>query len=65
MITSAEHSSWPGDTAINLQELRKPCIIRMKFFTLDNRLILREIAKVPTPTRFHIRMFMSHFLDVY
>lgn len=49
MITSAKHSTWPLD--INILEyeeagLPNPSIIRMKFFTLDNRLIIRKLGKL-------------------
>lgn len=43
MITSAKHSAWPLDTPIeNLTTagLPVPSIIRLKLFTLDNRLII-------------------------
>lgn len=48
MITSTPNA-WPGDTAIqNLQPagLSVPCLVRLKIFTLDNRLILRKIGKL-------------------
>lgn len=44
MITSAAHSSWPGDVRLSgLKEagLVRPCIVRLKLFTLDNRFIER------------------------
>lgn len=43
MVTTARHSSWPLDWCIqNLPPtgLRRPCLIRLKLFTLDERLIL-------------------------
>ncbi len=45
MITSARNAPWFGD--VNIEELdatglEKPSVIRMKFFTLDNRLILKK-----------------------
>jgi mRNA interferase MazF len=45
MITSARNAPWSGD--VNIEDLQatgleKPSVIRMKFFTLDNRLILRK-----------------------
>lgn len=49
MITSAKHSTWPLDIAISEYKkagLPNPSIIRMKFFTLDNRLIIRKIGKL-------------------
>ncbi len=49
MITSAEQSHWLADYSIsNLQEagLSNPCVIRLKLFTLDHRLILRKAGKL-------------------
>ena len=51
MITSAEQSSWPGDVAIADLEaagLPAPCVVRLKLFTLDHRLILKRIGKLGT-----------------
>jgi len=47
MITTKVHPPWPGDTVIEdllSAGLRTSCIIRLKAFTLDNRLILRRIG---------------------
>ncbi len=52
MITSAVHSPWPLDTTIKYLTsagLSKPSIIRMKLFTLDERLIIQKIGAL-TPT---------------
>ena len=43
MITSASRSAWHLDVSLEQWReagLRKPCIARMKMFTLDNGLIL-------------------------
>ena len=45
MITSAGQSGWPGDHAIeNLATAGLPtdCVVRLKIFTLDQRLIIRK-----------------------
>ena len=45
MITSAEQSEWPGDVAITNVEaagLHNDCVVRLKLFTLDHRLIIRK-----------------------
>ena len=45
MITSAEQSVWPGDVAITNVEsagLHNDCVVRLKLFTLDHRLIIRK-----------------------
>jgi mRNA interferase MazF len=49
MITTRDHRPWPGDHGItDLGETGLPlsCIVRLKLFTLDNRLILRHIGKL-------------------
>ena len=44
MITSADNAPWPMDVAIDAEAvgLAVPSKVRMKLFTLDNRLILRK-----------------------
>ncbi len=47
MITTREHTPWPGDTEIaHFQEagLHLACRVRLKMFTLDNRMIVRKIG---------------------
>ena len=65
MITSAGHSTWPGDLALDHKRLglHKPCMLRMKFFTLDNRLIERLITTLPVDGQLHIRRFLARFCN--
>ena len=54
MITSAVHAPWPGDTRLadlTSAGLRKPCLVRLKIFTLDNRLIERQIGQLARADR--------------
>lgn len=54
MITSAKHQPWPGDAPIRdhaAAGLRVPCTVRLKLFTLDNRLILRRAGKLAAADR--------------
>ncbi len=47
MITSARQSSWPLDWPIeDLQAagLPQPCVVRLKLFTLDERLVLGPLG---------------------
>jgi mRNA interferase MazF len=47
MITSAKQSDWPGDTAVadrSVAGLPLPSKVRMKLFTLEQRLIERRIG---------------------
>ena len=54
MITTRAHRPWPGDVEIErLQQagLPLPCIVRLKLFTLDNRLLARKIGSLATVDR--------------
>ena len=49
MITSRSNSTWIGDTQLmNWREagLKKPCYVRLKFFTPDNKLIIKKIGEL-------------------
>ena len=48
MITSAANPPWPMDVTIDAAAagLRAPSKVRMKIFTLDNRLILRKAGNL-------------------
>ncbi|MBX9613566.1 MAG: type II toxin-antitoxin system PemK/MazF family toxin [Burkholderiales bacterium] len=49
MITSADQSSWPGDHRIedlDAAGLPTECVVRLKLFTLDHRLILRKAGQL-------------------
>ncbi len=61
MITSTGHEPWPLDVTIqNLETagLPKPSLIRMKLFTLDNRLIIKKIGSLALPDQ---KSFISNF----
>ena len=53
MITSAANPPWPRDVPIDsaVAGLRAPSKVRMKLFTLDNRLILRRVGTLSEPDR--------------
>ena len=54
MITTAAAGGRPGDTQLNdLAEagLKTPCVMRLKLFTLDNRLIARRVGALSAPDR--------------
>lgn len=49
MITSAARSAWHLDVSLEQWSqagLRKPCLARMKLFTLDNGLILGTVGRL-------------------
>jgi len=47
-ITTVKKFVWPGDVSVNHEEAGLPelSIIRMKLFTIDNRLILKRIGRL-------------------
>ncbi len=52
MITSSAHDPWPGDSNIRdlpAAGLQVPCKVRLKIFTLDNRLIARAAGRLSAP----------------
>ena len=54
MVTTHAHEPWMGDTIVTelgAAGLRVPCIVRLKLFTLDNRLILRKLGALAEPDR--------------
>ena len=54
MITTRAHRPWLGDTEIadpKAAGLEVPCIIRLKLFTLDNRLVLRRLGRLSAADR--------------
>jgi mRNA-degrading endonuclease toxin of MazEF toxin-antitoxin module len=66
MITTARHSSWPGDIPLTSAAtgLPKDCVVRLKLFTLDNRLIERLISKLPAKERSRVRTSLEMALGV-
>lgn len=52
MITSAKNSNWPLDieiTDLDCTGLPSPSMIRMKLFTLDEKLIIRKAGSLASP----------------
>jgi mRNA-degrading endonuclease toxin of MazEF toxin-antitoxin module len=47
-ITKAKKSAWPGDVRLDHQQAGPPeqSMVRMKLFTIDNRLILRRAGRL-------------------
>ena len=65
MITTRTHTPWPGDQPIEDLEsagLRSPCIVRMKLFTLDNRLVLRKAGRLSEKDLGGVRAHLGHHL---
>ena len=66
MVTSAGHGGWPGDTPIAdlaAAGLKAESMVRLKLFTLDNRLILRRLGELSKLDRRAVRDSLESFLD--
>ena len=49
MITTRSDPEWPGDVEIHdldASGLPRRCIVRLKLFTIDNRLVLRRAGRL-------------------
>ena len=65
MITSANYSQWKGDVHLtHWQEagLKKPCFARMKFFSIDNGIIISRIGRLSGKDQLSVtRAIVEHF----
>ncbi|MBI5379048.1 MAG: type II toxin-antitoxin system PemK/MazF family toxin [Nitrospirae bacterium] len=67
MITSKSHPPWPGDTDLDALEpagLKTPCMIRLKLFTLDNRLILNKIGRLSPNDRTRVAEQIRRYIPL-
>ena len=67
MITSAKHASWSLDikiTDLSACNLNKESIVRMKLFTLDNRLILRKSGRLAMRDRGRFSSSMQQLFSI-
>jgi mRNA interferase MazF len=67
MITSADQTTWLGDSAIadtTPAGLSTPCLIRLKIFTLDQRLIVRRAGLLSLRDQTQLRAAWKGLLRV-
>ena len=66
MITSADNPPWPMDVPIDAASagLKSPSKVRMKLFTLDNRLILRKTGSLSVKDRRSITAVVDKLLGM-
>ena len=65
MITTRGHHPWPGDceiTDLGAAGLPLPCIVRLKLFTLDNRIILRRLGRLSSSDRARVETSLNNHL---
>ena len=66
MITSQKNEPWPLDVTIkhkNESGLTAPSIVRMKLFTLDNRLILKKVGHLSKADQEQVKQNLSTIFD--
>ena len=66
MITSQKNEPWPLDVTIkhkNESGLTAPSIVRMKLFTLDNRLILKKVGHLSKADQEQVKQSLSTTFD--
>jgi mRNA interferase MazF len=65
MVTTKAHHPWPGDVSIGDLEpagLKVACVVRLKVFTLDNRLIERQLGQLSEHDRSTVGAALSRYL---
>lgn len=65
MITSRKNAPWPLDVPISAEAeagLAAPSVVRMKLFTLDNRLVIRKIGRLSKPDRVAVQSALARLL---
>ena len=65
MITTRSHHPWPGDCNVEEHDdagLPLPCLVRLKLFTLDNRVILRRIGRLSDADRKRVEANLENHL---
>ena len=67
MITSATNSSFPLDTLVKEYKeagLPKPCSVRMKLFTIDNRLVIEKVGQLSKNDRQKVKLSLKKLLEL-
>lgn len=64
MITTKDHRPWPGDQPIANPKacgLPVPCLVRLKLFTIDNRLLERKLGALAAAERKSLKGRIAEF----
>jgi mRNA interferase MazF len=67
MITTAARSHWPTDVPLADAEgsgLNAASLVRLKFFTLDNRLVARKIGTLSPRDRQAVRKMLRSVMEI-
>ena len=64
MITTRGHRPWPGDSVIeeySAAGLSLQCQVRLKIFTIDNRLLLKKIGRLSNTDAKKVKKHLHNF----
>jgi mRNA interferase MazF len=64
MITTKGHRPWPGDSEIQeytAAGLNLPCQVRLKLFTLDNRLLLKKMGRLSDDDSGKVKNYLHQY----
>jgi mRNA interferase MazF len=67
MVTTAQRSRWPTDVPLNdgaAAGLSDASLVRLKLFTLDNRLVSRVIGSLSSRDRASVRKMLKSVLTI-
>ena len=67
MITTSAHAPWPGDVNIARRKtagLKVDCLVRLKLFTLDNRLIQRRLGRLAAKDRRAVSTQLAGYVKI-
>lgn len=67
MITSSSLNPWAGDTEIKDFAgigLNKPSFVRLKLFTMDERLVKRKIGKLSKPDIENVKQSLASYISM-
>jgi mRNA interferase MazF len=66
MITTTGHRPWPGDSEIeeySAAGLNLQCQVRLKVFTLDNRLLIKRIGQLSDNDSRKVKNYFQQFFS--
>lgn len=67
MITSRANSDWPGDVELNdwgKAGLKKPCYIRLKFFTADKSMFIGKVGTLSKKDQQNFKESFEKFIPI-
>lgn len=67
MITSRANSDWPGDVELiewHKAGLKKPCYIRLKFFTADKAMFIGKVGSLAKKDQLKFKESFENYIPI-